>query len=170
MQEMWVWSLCPEDPLEKEMASHSSTLAWEIPWTEEPGGLQSMRSQKVRHSWATKQFFCEGRWGWLVYYWILTASLTSRGQYPPPSPCLPFMKMFANISKCPWLRFSPSKASHQKAILLIPKSIRSLSHSWGQLPRVSLPDLFGRSSTILKWKSKPKKVGLFGKLQEYEPI
>ena len=38
-----------EDPLEKEIATHSSILAWEIPWTEEPGGLQSMRSQKVGH-------------------------------------------------------------------------------------------------------------------------
>ena len=49
----WVWSLCQEDPLEKGMATHSSTLAWRIPWTEEPGGLQSMGSQKVRHDWAT---------------------------------------------------------------------------------------------------------------------
>ena len=39
-----------DDPLEKEMATHSSILAWEIPWTEEPGGLQSMRSQRVRHN------------------------------------------------------------------------------------------------------------------------
>ena len=38
-----------EDPLEKEMATHSSTLSWIIPWTEEPGGLQSMESQRVRH-------------------------------------------------------------------------------------------------------------------------
>ena len=45
MQEMQVWSLGREDPLEKEMAAHSSILAWEIPWTEEPGGLQSMGSQ-----------------------------------------------------------------------------------------------------------------------------
>ena len=42
----WVWSLGWEDPLKKEMATHSSTLDWEIPWTEEPGGLQSMVSQK----------------------------------------------------------------------------------------------------------------------------
>ena len=42
MQETRVWSLCQEDPLEKEMAIHSSILAWEIPGTEEPGGLQSM--------------------------------------------------------------------------------------------------------------------------------
>ena len=46
MQETWVLSLDWEDPLEKEMATHSSSLAWEIPWTEEPGGLQSMGSQK----------------------------------------------------------------------------------------------------------------------------
>ena len=42
MRETWVRSLGQEDPLEKEMATHSSTLAWKIPWTEEPGGLQSM--------------------------------------------------------------------------------------------------------------------------------
>ena len=46
MQEMWVWSLVQEDPLEKKMAILSSILDWEIPWTEEPGGLQSMGSQK----------------------------------------------------------------------------------------------------------------------------
>ena len=44
-----------EDPLEKEMPTHSSILAWEISWTEEPGGLQSMGSQRVRHNLATKQ-------------------------------------------------------------------------------------------------------------------
>ena len=49
MQETCVRSLGQEDPLEKEMATHSSTLAWRILWTEEPGGLQSMRSQRVRH-------------------------------------------------------------------------------------------------------------------------
>ena len=47
MQETWVQSLGREDPLEKEMAIHSSTIAWKIPWTEEPGGLQSMGSQRV---------------------------------------------------------------------------------------------------------------------------
>ena len=47
MQETWVQSLGQEDLLAKEMATHSSILAWEIPWTEEPGGLQSMGSQKV---------------------------------------------------------------------------------------------------------------------------
>ena len=46
VQETWVPSLGREDPLKKEMATHSYILAWEIPWTEEPGGLQSMGSQK----------------------------------------------------------------------------------------------------------------------------
>ena len=45
MQETWVQSLSQEDPLEKEMATHSSIVAWRIPWTEKPGGLQPMGSQ-----------------------------------------------------------------------------------------------------------------------------
>ena len=52
MWETWVWSLDQEDPLEEGMATHSSILAWEIPWTEESGGLQSLGSQRVRHSWS----------------------------------------------------------------------------------------------------------------------
>ena len=53
MRETWVWALAWEDPLEKEMAIHSSTIAWKIPWTEEPGRLQSMGSQRVGHDWVT---------------------------------------------------------------------------------------------------------------------
>ena len=49
MWETWVQSLGREDPLEKEMATHSSILAWRIPWTEKPGRLQSMGLQRVRH-------------------------------------------------------------------------------------------------------------------------
>ena len=49
MQETWIRSLGQEDPLEKGMATHSSTLAWKIPWTEKPGGLQSMGPQRVGH-------------------------------------------------------------------------------------------------------------------------
>ena len=48
-----VWSQGQEDPLRKGMATHSNVLAWRIPWTEEPGGLQSMELQRVRHDWAT---------------------------------------------------------------------------------------------------------------------
>ena len=54
MQEMWVQSLGWQDPIEEEMATNSSILAWKIPWTEELGGLQSMGSQRVRHDWATE--------------------------------------------------------------------------------------------------------------------
>ena len=50
MQETWVWSLDQEDALEKEMATHSSILAWRILWTEEPGGLESMGSQRIEHN------------------------------------------------------------------------------------------------------------------------
>ena len=49
MQETWVRSLGWEDPLEEDMATHSSFLAWRIPWTEEPGGLQSIVSHRVAH-------------------------------------------------------------------------------------------------------------------------
>ena len=54
-QETGVQLLGREDPLEKEMATHSSVLAWRIPWTEEPGRLQFMGLQRVRHDWATEQ-------------------------------------------------------------------------------------------------------------------
>jgi len=50
MQETYVRSLGWEDPLEEEMATYSNILVWKIPWTEEPGGLQSMRLQRVRHN------------------------------------------------------------------------------------------------------------------------
>ena len=50
----WVWSLGRKGSLEEEMAPHSNILTWEIPWTEEPGGLQSMGSQRAGHDWAGK--------------------------------------------------------------------------------------------------------------------
>ena len=64
MQETWVRSLGREDPLEKGMAIHSSILAWRIPWTEEPGGAQSMVLQRVGHDWAanTTRCYCSGNW------------------------------------------------------------------------------------------------------------
>ena len=53
---MQVWSLGQEDPLEKEMATHSSILVWKTPWAEEPCGLQSMGSQRIRHDWMANKF------------------------------------------------------------------------------------------------------------------
>ena len=54
-QDTWLWSLSPEEPLEKEMATHSSILAWEIPWTEEPGGLQLKGLQRVGHDLVSEE-------------------------------------------------------------------------------------------------------------------
>ena len=65
MWETWVPSLGQEDPLEKEMVTHSSILAWRIPWTEEPGRLQTTGLQRVRHDSATSLSFfhsCERCW------------------------------------------------------------------------------------------------------------
>ena len=74
MLETQIWSLGREDPMEKEMATHSSTLAWKIPWTEEPGRLQSMGSQRVGHDWATWLYLLgkiegRGRSGWQRMRW-----------------------------------------------------------------------------------------------------
>ena len=65
MQELQVWPLGREDSMEKERATRSSILAWETPGTEEPGGLQSIESQRVGHDWATKQqqHCSAGMWG-----------------------------------------------------------------------------------------------------------
>jgi len=60
--ETWVGSLCPEEPLEVSMAIHSSILAWRIPWTEEPGRLQPIGSQRVRHDWSD--------WALKWYLWM----------------------------------------------------------------------------------------------------
>ena len=57
MQETQIWSLGWEDSLEKEMATHSSILAWRIPWTEEPGRLQSIGLKRVRHDWVTNYMY-----------------------------------------------------------------------------------------------------------------
>ena len=74
MLETQVWSLGWEDPLEKRMAAHSSILAWRIPWTEEPGGLQSMGLQRVRHNSLTELLGNEAR-----YIWICCCSVAQSG-------------------------------------------------------------------------------------------
>ena len=82
MQETQVWSLDWEDPLEKEMAAHSSTLAWKIPWTEEPGRLQSMGSQRVRHNWLHFHFhFGISRYTLYIYKTNNKNLLYSTGNY-----------------------------------------------------------------------------------------
>ena len=61
-QETWLRSMGGKDPLEEEMAIHSGILAWKIPWTEEPGGLRSMGSPRVRHDLATEHTGMEPVW------------------------------------------------------------------------------------------------------------
>ena len=70
VQEIWFQSLSHEDPLEKEMATHSNILAWRILWSEEPGGLQSLGSQRVRHNWATNTFtLLKKMYRWKIITW-----------------------------------------------------------------------------------------------------
>ena len=76
MRETRVQSLGQEDPLEKGMAIHSSTIAWRIPWTEEPGRQQSMGSQRVRHDWATSLSF------FLLILSFLSLSTSCPSAYP----------------------------------------------------------------------------------------
>ena len=89
MQETEVWSLGWEDPLEKGVAIHSSILAWRIPWTEEPGGLQSMGSQRVTQDWAMFTYF---------FIW-------------PPHPSSPVWNSPASNSLLRWPIQSPSLGS-----------------------------------------------------------
>ena len=82
---MWVQSLAQEDPLEEDMATHSRILAWEIPWTEEPGRLWSIGSQRVGHNWSdlarththTHTFQRRSSWSW--------NSAVELGERPEPS-------------------------------------------------------------------------------------
>ena len=69
-QDPWVRSLGQEDPLEEGMATHSSFLAWEIPWTGEPGRLQSTGSQRIRHNWSDWAPTYEViLWFWFAFLW-----------------------------------------------------------------------------------------------------
>ena len=74
-QEILIQPLCQEDPLEKEMVPHSSILAWKIPWTEEPGRLQSMGLQRVRHHWVTSLFLFFFRFFSLIDYYRIRIKL-----------------------------------------------------------------------------------------------
>ena len=98
----WVWSLGWEDRLEEGMAAHFSVLAWEIPWREEPGGLQSMGSQRSRtwrstlhahtmHTSCLCEWFENCHWrirGWTDRVWVTLAVLPVTVQSPPPSSVL----------------------------------------------------------------------------------
>ena len=82
MQETWVQSLGWEDPLENGMATHSSILAWRIPWADEPGGLQSMGSQRVRHYWETNTFTSLSRFMFHILHLSVSHSALSNSLWP----------------------------------------------------------------------------------------
>ena len=90
MQETWVQSLSLNNPLEEKMATHSSILAWEIPWTEEPGDIQSIGMQRVRHDWVewTELVFFFRFFTIIGYYKILSivpcATQYTHAQLPSP--------------------------------------------------------------------------------------
>ena len=106
--ENWVRSLGQEDPLEKEMATHSSTLAWKIPWTEECSRLQAMGSQRVGHDWMTSLHFfytlnedCHLMWtlfkiNVLSLRWRLNATETRFRKWMFCLPCVSVLSMHTN--------------------------------------------------------------------------
>ena len=89
MQETWVWSLGWDDPLEKEMATHSSIHAWRIAWTEKPGWLQSLGSKRIRHNVAMK-WQQQNSWLTMLRYFQVDSKGTQPYIYmcpfPPTSP------------------------------------------------------------------------------------
>ena len=98
MRETWVRALGREDPLEKEMAIHSSTIAWKIPWTEEPGRLQSMGSQRGGHDWATSLTYLLLIWrAWTVLRLYPMAGLHVHS-FPAQENFLPFGLMDSMLS------------------------------------------------------------------------
>ena len=82
IQETGVRSLVQEDPLEKGMSTHSSILAWRIPWTEEPGRLQSIGPQRIGHDWVTN-IHTHTSWRYFVYFISFSPFITLWDRYSP---------------------------------------------------------------------------------------
>ena len=104
MWETRVWSLGWEDALEKETATHSSILAWKIPWTEKPGGLQSMGLQRVRHDWVTSR-----------HMWGSRDTSLVEGAW------------FSTIAHLPWFKLLYSQGSESWTISLMAKDSTVIS-------------------------------------------
>ena len=100
MQETQVWTLGREGPLEKEMATHSSTLAWKIPWKKQPGILQSMGSQRVRHDWATSLTHSLTTISlWLALWAWMWVSFSDGFQHPLINGCLTAICDFGSFKR-----------------------------------------------------------------------
>ena len=106
-QETRFQSLSLEDALEKEMATHSSILAWEIPWTEEPGGLQSMGSHRVGHDWAhqhqKQHCILMTPFSPVLWVWFLGAEGISEAHFISPVVSSSIIQM--NYLFCYWMTF-----------------------------------------------------------------
>ena len=125
-QETQVQSVGREDPLEKEMATHSSILGWRIPWMEEPGGLHTMGSQRVRHNWATSLSLS---FTWSGYYRALNHFTSFPGGTSGKEPscqCRRHKRRGFNpwVAKIPWRRawqptpvFFPGESHGQRSLV-----------------------------------------------------
>ena len=128
MQQTWVWSLGWEDPLEKEMATPSSILAWRISWTEEPGRLQSMGSQRVGHTWVfTFRILSTSLhppsfwsfelksllWTWNTKYFAPLSIIHTLAQALEIHHCLSLHRMLSHV----WLFVDSCAVAHQAPLL-----------------------------------------------------
>ena len=130
MQETWVWSLGWEDSLAEGMATYSSILAWRIPWTEEePGGLQSMRSQRVGHNWATNTHMIALHT--LATLPVIPISVKGITIYPLVKANT--REMNFNFS----FRHSPSHPIHWKVLLFLTTSLHLHHYQFGNLSSIS---------------------------------
>ena len=154
MWETWVRSLGQEDPLEKEMATHSSILAWRIPWTKEPGGLQSTGSQRVGHDWATS-FSVFPHFQYWLNMSITFSRIKDNETEAPPSGILAW--------KIPWTESPHGKASRTDWSNAARAHAQSFGRvglsaaSWTQAARLLCPRAL--QSGIRGWVAMPSSKG-----------
>ena len=126
MQETQVWSLSGEDPLEKEMATHSSILAWRIPWTEEPAGLQSIGLQRVGHNWVTNTLTLYIEHGSRAGIWVIWGFPGGDSSEDPSCQCRTHKRhwFYPWVRKIPWRRawqptpvFLPGESHGQRSLV-----------------------------------------------------
>ena len=134
MWETWVRSLSQEDPLEKEIATHSSIRAWRIPWMEEPGGLQSMGSQRVGHDWVTSlhfHFLCQ-RSAAFIYMDLFLSSLFCSINYL----CI-FLVILSYLDHCSFMQLHSKTWSSVVSVICF-----SFAFSINLLFFITAPSLF----------------------------
>ena len=131
MRETWVWSLGREDALEEDMATHSSVLAWRVPWTEEPGGLQSTGSPRAGHDWATNSFISRGA-EILPASWSKVQNINNRSNIVRNS-----VRTFQMIRTQTHTKKICKKIEKEKTLMqitLLVVEVQSLSHAQGLWP------------------------------------